>query len=162
MSIRIIVTGGTFDKKYDEIEGQLTFKESQLPKILRQVRVTVPITFEINQLVDSLYMTAEDRQSILSACQASKEDQIIITHGTDTMVDTAQILGQAELNKSIVLTGAMIPYSVFGSDALFNLGSSVSVVQLLPVGVYVVMNGRVFSWDNVQKDRRQGVFEPLN
>ncbi len=107
-------------------------------------------------------MTAEDRQSILSACQASKEDQIIITHGTDTMVDTAQILGQAELNKSIVLTGAMIPYSVFGSDALFNLGSSVSVVQLLPVGVYVVMNGRVFSWDNVQKDRRQGVFEPLN
>lgn len=162
MSIRIIVTGGTFDKKYDEIEGQLTFKESQLPKILRQVRVTVPITFEINQLVDSLYMTAEDRQSILSACQASEEDQIIITHGTDTMVDTAQILGQAELNKSIVLTGAMIPYSVFGSDALFNLGSSVSVVQLLPVGVYVVMNGRVFSWDNVQKDRRQGVFEPLN
>ena len=161
MSIRIIVTGGTFDKKYDEIEGALTFKETQLPKILRQVRVTVPIVYETNQLIDSLYMTDENRQNILSACQIAPERQIIITHGTDTMVETARLLGQAELEKSIVLTGAMVPYSVFGSDALFNLGSAVTAVQLLPVGVYVVINGRIFSWDNVQKDRRQGVFETL-
>jgi len=161
MSIRIIITGGTFDKKYDEIEGELTFKETQLPKILRQVRVTIPITFETNQLIDSLHMTAEDRQSILSACQVALETQIIITHGTDTMVDTARLLGQAELEKTIVLTGAMVPYSVFGSDALFNLGTGVSAVQLLPFGVYISINGRIFTWDNVQKDRLRGLFETL-
>jgi L-asparaginase len=161
MSIRIIVTGGTFDKKYDEIEGALTFKDTQLPKILRQVRVTVPVAFETNQLIDSLYMTAEHRQSILAACRAAPESQIIITHGTDTVVETAQLLGQAALDKAIVLTGAMVPYSVFGSDALFNLGTAVGAVQLLPVGVYIAINGRIFNWDNVQKDRQRGVFETL-
>lgn len=162
MSIRIIVTGGTFDKKYDEIEGELTLKETQLPKILRQVRVTVPVTFETNQLIDSLYMTAEDRLSILSACQNTPETKIVITHGTDTIVETARLLGEARLEKTVVLTGAMVPYSVFGSDALFNLGSSVSAVQLLPVGVYIVINGRIFSWENVHKDRQKGVFETLD
>lgn len=161
MSIRIIVTGGTFDKKYDEIEGALTFKETQLPKILRQVRVTVPVAFETNQLIDSLYMTDEHRQNILAACRAAPESQIIITHGTDTVVETAQLLGQAALDKTIVLTGAMVPYSVFGSDALFNLGTAVGTVQLLSIGVYIVMNGRIFSWDNVQKDRLRGVFETV-
>jgi L-asparaginase len=161
MSIRIIVTGGTFDKEYDEIEGVLTFKETQLPKILRQIRATVPIACETSQLIDSLHMTDDDRLRVLSACQTVPEKQIIITHGTDTMVQTARLLGEALLDKTIVLTGAMIPYSVFSSDALFNLGCSVGAVQQLPVGVYIVMNGRIFPWDNVQKDRRQGVFETI-
>ena len=134
MSIRIVVTGGTFDKKYDEIEGVLTFKETQLPQILQQVRATVPIECETSQLIDSLHMAIEDRLRVLSACQDAPERQIIVTHGTDTMVDTAQILGEASLDKTIVFTGAMVPYSVFGSDALFNLGCSVSAVQLLPAG----------------------------
>jgi len=162
LSIRIIVTGGTFDKKYDEIEGVLTFKETQLPKILRQVRATIPITCETIQLIDSLHMTDDDRLRVLSACQIALETQILVTHGTDTMVQTARLLGEAQLDKTIVLTGAMIPYSVFNSDALFNLGCSVGAAQLLPVGVYIVMNGRVFSWDNVHKDRRQGVFETIH
>ncbi len=161
MSMRVIVTGGTFDKIYDEIAGDLTLKETQLPKILDQVRVTVPITFETNQLVDSLYMTDDDRQSILSACRASPESQIIITHGTDTMVETARVLSGAKLDKTIVLTGAMVPYAVFGSDALFNLGTAVGAVQLLEPGVYIAMNGRIFTWDNVQKDRRRGVFQTV-
>ena len=158
MSIRIVVTGGTFDKKYDEIEGVLTFKETQLPQILQQVRATVPIVCETSQLVDSLHMTNEDRHRVLSACSDAPERQIIVTHGTDTMVQTAQILGEAGLDKTIVFTGAMVPYSVFGSDTLFNLGCSVSAVQLLPAGVYVAMNGRIFTWDGVQKDRGRGVF----
>jgi L-asparaginase len=158
MSIRIVITGGTFDKKYDEIEGVLTFKETQLPQILQQVRATVPIACETSQLVDSLHMTIEDRLRVLSACQDAPERQIIVTHGTDTMVETARLLSEAGLDKTIVFTGAMVPYSVVGSDALFNLGCSVSAVQLLPAGVYIVMNGRVFSWDGVQKDRRRGVF----
>lgn len=158
MSIRIIITGGTFDKSYDEIEGVLTFKETQLPKILSQVRATVPIEYEINQLVDSLFMTDEDRSRVLASCQASPQRQIIITHGTDTIVQTARLLGTANLDKAIVLTGAMIPYAVSNSDALFNLGCSVTAVQLLAPGVYVVMNGRVFSWNNVRKNRERGVF----
>lgn len=159
MSIRIVVTGGTFDKKYDEIEGELTFKETQLPKILQQVRATVPIACETSQLIDSLHMTDDDRLRVLSACQKAPEKHIIVTHGTDTMVQTARVLGEAQLGKTIVLTGAMIPYTIFNSDALFNLGCSVTAVQLLPVGVYVVMNGRIFPWDNVHKDRQQGVFK---
>jgi L-asparaginase len=158
MSIRIVVTGGTFDKKYDEIEGILTFKETQLPKILKQVRVTVPIVCETSQLIDSLHMAHEDRLRVLSACQDAPEMQIIVTHGTDTMVETARILAEARLDKTIVLTGAMVPYSVFGSDALFNLGCSISAVQLLPPGVYIAMNGRIFSWPDVQKDSGRGVF----
>jgi len=161
MSIRIVVTGGTFDKKYDEIEGVLTFKETQLPKILEQVRATVPIVCETSQLIDSLHMTDEDRLRVLSACQKAPERQIVVTHGTDTMVQTAHVLGKAQLNKTIVLTGAMVPYTIFNSDALFNLGCSVSAVQLLPEGVYIVMNGRVFPWDNVQKDRQHGVFKTI-
>lgn len=159
MSIRIIITGGTFDKSYDEIEGVLTFKETQLPKILAQVRATIPIVYEINQLVDSLFMTDEDRASVLASCHASPEQQIIVTHGTDTIVETAHVLGTAGLAKTIVLTGAMVPYAVSNSDALFNLGCSVTAVQLLPPGVYIVMNGRVFNSDNVRKNRERGVFE---
>ncbi len=159
MGIRIIVTGGTFDKRYDEIEGELTFKESHLPDILRQVRLTVPFIVETNQLIDSLQMTEPDRQRVLDACRAAPEDHIVVTHGTDTMIETARVLAEAGLEKTIVLTGAMIPYTVSGSDSLFNLGCSVGAVQLLAHGVYIVMNGQVFDWHNVHKNRSLGVFE---
>jgi L-asparaginase len=162
MSIRIIVTGGTFDKRYDEIEGTLSFQETHLPIILRQVRVTVPVQVETNQLIDSLHMKMQDRLRILEACRQAPESQIIVTHGTDTIVETAQLLGEAELPKTIVLTGAMVPYTVYGSDSLFNLGGSVTAVQLLGQGVYIVMNGRIFDWDNVRKNRSMGTFEPLD
>ena len=162
MSIRIIVTGGTFDKRYDEIEGALTFHETHMPDILRQVRVTVPVSVETNQLIDSLHMTLQDRLRVLEACREAPEAQLIVTHGTDTIVETAQLLGEAGLAKTIVLTGAMVPYTVYGSDSLFNLGGSVTAVQLLPHGVYVVMNGRIFDWDNVRKNRPLGTFEPLD
>jgi L-asparaginase len=162
VTIRIIVTGGTFDKRYDEIEGTLTFKETHLPEILVQVRATLPIVVEKNQLIDSLHMTELDRQHVLAACRAAPESQIIVTHGTDTMIETATVVAAAELEKTIIFTGAMIPHMVVGSDALFNLGSSVTAVQILPAGVYIVMNGRVFEWGDVRKDRSRGVFETLS
>lgn len=158
MSIRIIITGGTFDKKYDEIKGELTFRESHLPHILKQVRCTAPYQLEINQLKDSLEMKEACRQSILESCRRAPEDRILITHGTDTMQQTAAVLGESSLKKTVVLTGAMVPYSVSGSDALFNLGFAFSAVQLLPAGVYIAMNGRIFCWDDVTKDREQGIF----
>jgi len=161
MAIRIIITGGTFDKHYDELKGVLAFKNSHLPDIIRQVRVTVPIELELNQLVDSLEMGDESRKSVLEACRRSTQDQIVITHGTDRMVETARLLGGAQLDKTIVLTGAMVPYSVAGSDSLFNLGCAVGAVQLLPKGVWVAMNGRVFAWDRVQKNYEEGVFEEI-
>lgn len=157
--IRIIVTGGTFDKHYDEIRGELTFKETHLPEILKLVRATVPVEVELNQMIDSLYMQDVNRQGVLEACRRASEDRIIVTHGTDTMVDTARLLGSAELPKTVVLTGAMVPYRVQGSDALFNFGTAFSAVQLLPPGVYIAMSGRVFPWDRVRKNREKGVFE---
>jgi len=159
MSMRIIITGGTFDKYYDEIRGELTFKETHLPSILRQARVTVPIVLEINQLIDSLQMTDADRQRVLEASLRAPEQQIVVIHGTDTMVETARLLGEACPDKTIVLTGAMVPYSVIGSDALFNLGCGVMAVQLLPPGAYIAMNGRVFPWHSVRKNRERGFFE---
>lgn len=159
MSIRLIVTGGTFDKHYDELNGQLTFRDTHLPEILQAARMTVPIEVEINQLVDSLDMGPEDRQRVLESCRSAPETQIIITHGTDTMADTAMMLGEAGLEKTVVLTGAMVPYAVQRSDAVFNFGFSVAAVQLLPAGVYVAMNGRVFPWDDVRKNQTEGQFE---
>lgn len=161
MCIRIVITGGTFDKYYDEIKGELTFRNTHLPTILQRARVTIPIELELNQLVDSLFMTHENRLHILAACTAAPESQLVVIHGTDTMVETAQVLGEAGLAKTIVLTGAMIPYAVTGSDSLFNLGYSVCAAQLLPQGVYIAMNGRVFPWQNVRKNRELGVFEQL-
>jgi L-asparaginase len=158
-SIRIIVTGGTFDKHYDEIRGELTFKESHLPEILALTRVTVPVKVELNQLIDSLQMQDDNRKSVLEACRRAPERWIVITHGTDTMSETARLIGPAGLDKTIVLTGAMIPYKVQGSDALFNFGTAFAAVQLLPAGVFIVMNGRVFAWDKVRKNRALGVFE---
>lgn len=159
--IRIIVTGGTFDKAYDAIRGELTFKESHLPEILNLTRVTVPVEIEQNQLIDSLNMQDVNRRAVLEACQGAAEERVIVTHGTDTMAETARLLGEAGIGKTIVLTGAMVPYQVQGSDALFNLGTAFSAVQLLPHGVYIVMNGRVFAWDHVRKDRSRGIFEEV-
>lgn len=158
-AIRVIVTGGTFDKHYDEIKGELTFRDSHLPEILTRARVKVPVTVEMNQLIDSLQMQDENRMSVLSSCRKSEEGRIIITHGTDTMTMTASLLGSAGLKKTIVLTGAMVPYRVQDSDALFNFGSAFTAVQLLSEGVYIVMNGKVFHWDKVRKNKALGLFE---
>jgi len=158
-AIRIIITGGTFDKQYDELRGELTFKQTHLPEILKDARCTVPIELEINQLIDSLDMQEKNRLRILESCRQSPEDRIVITHGTDTMTKTAELIGNAGLDKTIVLTGAMIPYAVSGSDAVFNLGYATAAVQLLPNGVYIAMNGRTFAWNDVHKNRELGVFE---
>jgi L-asparaginase len=156
---RIIVTGGTFDKQYDAIKGELTFKETHLPAILEQSRVKVPVEIEINQLIDSLHMTDENRARVLEACRAAPEASIVVVHGTDTMAETAKVVGAAGLAKTVVFTGAMIPYSVQGSDALFNLGFALALARTLPRGAYVAMNARVFPWDNVRKDKSTGIFE---
>ncbi|MFW5714917.1 MAG: asparaginase domain-containing protein [bacterium] len=159
MSIRLIVTGGTFDKHYDELNGQLTFRDTHLPEILQAARMSESIEVEINQLVDSLDMGPEDRQRVLESCRRAPEERIIVTHGTDTMAETGRVLGEAGLEKTVVLTGAMVPYAVQRSDAVFNFGFSVAAVQLLPAGVYVAMNGRVFPWDDVRKNKAKGQFE---
>lgn len=159
MTIRIIITGGTFDKHYDEIQGSLTFKDSHLTEILKFVRCGVPIEIELNQLIDSLEMHTSNRLLVLESCRRASEERIVITHGTDTMVETAAVLGEAGLAKTIVLTGAMVPYIFNNSDAVFNLGCAVTAVQLLPHGVYIAMNGRTFLWDKVRKNRALGVFE---
>ena len=158
LPLRIIVTGGTFDKHYDEIRGELTFKDSHLPAILKQARVTAPIVLEINQLIDSLHMQEVNRQHILASCQAAPEMHVVVVHGTDTMALTARMLGAAALNKTVVLTGAMVPYAVMGSDSLFNLGYACAAAQILAPGVYIAMNGQVFGWDHVHKDTAAGVF----
>ena len=155
---RIIVTGGTFDKHYDAIKGELTFKESHLAAILQQARVTLPIALEINQLIDSLEMNDGHRASVLTACRIATEKFVVVIHGTDTMALTAGVVGEALLDKTVVFTGAMIPYSVQGSDALFNLGFALAAAQSLSTGTYVAMNGRVFGWREVEKNKVAGVF----
>jgi L-asparaginase len=166
MSLRIIITGGTFDKRYDALRGQLTFKDTHLPDIIEQVRTSFPIALELNQMVDSLDMQDANRQSVLDACRRASEQRIVITHGTDTMAETAAVLGQAccagetaLAGKRIVLTGAMVPYSVSGSDAMFNLGSAIMAAQLVDPGVYIAMNGRCLPWRTARKNRALGVFE---
>ncbi len=161
MTLRIIATGGTFDKHYDELTGKLGFAESHLPAVIERARMTIPVELETLPLLDSLDMQDADRQRVLAACRAAKEKAIVIVHGTDTMPETAQVLGAAALGQTIVLTGAMIPYSISNSDAMFNLGLACGVAQTLPPGVYVAMNGQVFAWDNVKKNRAAGVFQPL-
>jgi L-asparaginase len=161
MTLRLIATGGTFDKHYDELNGKLDFAESHLPAIIARTRMTIPVELETLPLLDSLDMKDEDRQRVLASCQAASEKAIVIIHGTDTMKETAGVLGETDLGKTIVLTGAMIPYEIANSDALFNLGFACGVAQTLPAGVYVAMNGKVFAWNNVTKNRSAGVFEPL-
>lgn len=159
MAIKILVTGGTFDKEYNELTGQLFFKETHLPEMLALGRCRVPVNIQTLMMVDSLDMSEEDRLMIARHCQRSVEDKIIITHGTDTMVDTARVIAQNVKGKTIILTGAMVPYKFGSSDGLFNLGSAIAFVQVLPVGVYVAMNGRYFLWNNVRKNRSTGEFE---
>jgi L-asparaginase len=159
--IRIFVTGGTFDKNYDEITGRLQFRDSHLPEMLRLGRCRVPVSVRTLMMIDSLDMTDADRALIADHCRHCDEQRIVITHGTDTMVDTARVLASATQAKTIVLTGAMIPFAFGSSDGLFNLGSALSFAQVLPVGVYVAMNGRVFAADRVRKNRETGVFEEL-
>lgn len=158
--IRIFVTGGTFDKTYDEIRGSLTFGDTHLPEMLRLGRSRVEVSVRTLMMVDSLDMSDADRELIVRNCVQCAETRIVITHGTDTMVETARALS-AVTGKTIVLTGAMIPYAFGSSDGLFNLGSALSFAQVLPPGVYVAMNGQHFSWDNVKKNRETGVFEPV-
>jgi L-asparaginase len=161
MSIRIFITGGTFDKEYNELTGQLYFNDSHLPEMLDLGRNLVPVEVRTLMMVDSLEMTDDDRNLITEHCRKSKEDKIIITHGTDTMAETAKLLSQKNIDKTIVITGAMIPYKFGSSDGLFNLGSALAFVQTLKAGVYVVMNGRYFNADNVRKNKETGVFEEL-
>jgi L-asparaginase len=159
MTIRIYITGGTFDKEYNELQGILFFKDTHLPEMLRLGRCKVDVEIRTLMMMDSLDMGDEDRKIILEHCQKCSEDKIVITHGTDTMVETAKQLGSAIQDKTIVLTGAMIPYKFGSSDGLFNLGSALGFVQTLPRGVYVAMNGKYFHWNNVQKNRKTGEFE---
>jgi L-asparaginase len=162
--IRVFVTGGTFDKEYNELTGTLFFKETHLPEMLKLGRSKVDISIRKLMMIDSLDMTDSDRAQIVTACRETAESRILITHGTDTMVETAHALaadGQAQAGKTIVLTGAMVPYAFGSSDGLFNLGSALSFVQVLPAGVYLAMNGRCFSWDTVRKNRETGVFDAL-
>lgn len=159
MTIKILVTGGTFDKEYNELTGALFFQDTHLPEMLRLGRCRVAVDVTVLMMIDSLDMTDADRRSILEECRQAPGDRVLITHGTDTIVETARVLAGAIQDKTIVLTGAMIPYKFGSSDGLFNLGSALAFVQTLPHGVYVAMNGRVFHWDNVWKNRQTGEFE---
>ncbi len=159
--IRILVTGGTLDKEYNQLNGELVFTKTHLTDILRQAKCTATVSIETVMLKDSLFMADADRELILARAAAAPEDKIIITHGTDTMPETARLIGAANTGKTVVLLGAMIPYSFVNSDALFNLGCAFTAVQLLPPGAYITMNGKVFPWDNVRKNRDKGEFEPL-
>jgi L-asparaginase len=161
MSIRVFVTGGTFDKEYNEITGQLYFKDSHLQEMLELGRCRVPVDIRTIMMVDSLEITDLDRNLIAEHCNNAEEDKIIITHGTDTMADTASLLAQKVSGKTIVVTGAMIPYKFGSSDGLFNLGSALAFVQTLASGVYVAMNGQCFAADNVRKNKLTGEFEKL-
>ena len=160
--IRIFVTGGTFDKTYDEIRGVLSFADTHLSEMLHLGRSQVDVTVRTLMMVDSLEMTDADRELIVRNCDQSPEERIVITHGTDTMVETARALAAGVQRKTIVITGAMIPYAFGSSDGLFNLGSAVSFAQALPAGVYVAMNGTAFAWDEVTKNRALGHFEALD
>ena len=156
------MTGGTFDKEYNELNGSLFFKDTHLPEMLRLGRSRIDVSITTLMMIDSLEMTAADRARIVDECGRAAEMRILITHGTDTMVETAAALATTlPPGKTIVLTGAMIPYAFGSSDGLFNLGSALSFVQALPAGVYVAMNGRYFNWDRVRKNRNTGTFETV-
>jgi len=162
MAIRIFVTGGTFDKEYDMIKGELYFDDTHLPEIFDLGRSAVEVKIRTLMMIDSLEMTDEDRNNIVRNCEKADDNKILITHGTDTMVQTASCLAKANLNKTIVLTGAMIPYKFGSSDGFFNLGSALAFVQCLEPGVYIVMHGQFFNWNNVKKNKKTGFFEVLN
>lgn len=161
MSIKIFITGGTFDKEYNMITGKLYFKDTHLKEMLELGRSNLDLDIRTLMMEDSLSLTDEDRHIIVHNCKKTPENRILITHGTDTMVDTARQLASEVKDKTIVLTGAMIPYTFGSSDGLFNLGSALAYIQSMPPGVYIAMNGRCFNWDNVRKNRKTGFFEDL-
>jgi len=161
MTIKLFITGGTFDKEYNELDGKLFFRKTHLPEMLRLGRSRVPVKVKTLMMIDSLFMTAAHRRRILKECLASKEKHIVITHGTDTMPETARLLGSRVTDKTVVLTGAMVPYKFGSSDGMFNLGSALSFAQVLPPGVYIAMNGRFFNWNNCRKNRAKGEFEEV-
>jgi len=161
MAVRILITGGTFDKEYDEITGSLFFKDTHMREMLELGRSKIDVDIRTLMMVDSLEMTPEDRNLVVENCKHSKEKKIIITHGTDTMTETGKMLAEANLEKTIVLTGAMIPYKFGSSDGLFNLGSALGFVQSLPKGIYIAMNGRCFNYDKVKKNKETGIFEGI-
>ena len=161
MALKILVTGGTFDKEYDEITGKLYFKETHMKEILRLGRSQANVCVKKLMLKDSLDMKSSDREIILKNCKNAKEKQIVVTHGTDTMTRTARAIEKGKLKKTIVLTGAMIPYKFGSSDGLFNLGGAIAYAQALPYGVYISMNGRCFKWNKVKKNKTTGVFEEV-
>ena len=161
MSIRIFITGGTFDKEYNELNGKLFFKDTHLHEMLKLGRCFVDVDVRTLMMIDSLEMSDEDRGIIVNNCIKAKENRILLTHGTDTMVETAKVLHEKVKDKTIVITGAMIPYVFGSSDGFFNLGSALAFVQTLPVGIYIAMNGRYFTWDNVRKNKKTGRFEEI-
>jgi L-asparaginase len=162
MQIRILVTGGTFDKEYDELTGRLFFRDTHVSEMLRRGRCRAPVEIETVMMIDSLDLDEAGRARIVDRCRHCAERAVVVTHGTDTMVETAHALAAAApRDKTIVLTGAMVPYAFGSSDGLFNLGSALSFVQVLPPGVYVAMNGRHFRWDDVRKNTDTGFFEAL-
>jgi L-asparaginase len=162
-SIRILATGGTFDKEYNELTGELFFKATHTGDMLKLGRCLLPVELETLMMIDSLEMTAAGRKAILARCRAAPESRIVITHGTDTMPETARVLGRGlrGTDKTVVLTGAMVPYKFGSSDGMFNLGTALAFVQTLAPGVYVAMNGRCFPWGSVRKNKKRGVFEAL-
>jgi L-asparaginase len=160
MKTRILVTGGTFDKQYDELTGRLFFKNTHVPEMLRRGRCRLDVEVDTVMMIDSLDLDDRGRQAIVDRCRQATEQALVVTHGTDTMVDTARALATARIaGKTIVLTGAMVPFAFGSSDGLFNLGSALSFAQVLPAGVYVAMNGQYFDWDRVRKNRESGIFE---
>ena len=160
--IKIFATGGTFDKEFNEINGELFFKETNLYQLLQLGRSQLNVKIETLMMVDSLKMTQLEKNYIVNKCKKEKTDRIIITHGTDTMVDTAKLIAKNITDKTIILTGAMIPIKFGSSDGLFNLGSALSFIQTIDAGVYITMNGRYFNWDNVRKNKKLGIFERIN
>jgi len=161
MTIRLYVTGGTFDKEYDEINGRLFFKDTHVREMLKLARCNLDIEVRTLMMIDSQEMTDVDREIIYKSCAEADPDRIVITHGTDTIAVTARHLGERMSHKTVVLVGAIIPYTFGSSDGLFNLGSAVAFAQSLPPGVYVAMNGRCFNWDNVRKNKATGLFEEI-
>jgi L-asparaginase len=162
MDIKLFVTGGTFDKEYNELNGQLFFKETHIYEILKLGRSRLSLNIQTLMLIDSLDMSELDRISIAENCRNCQENSIVITHGTDTMTHTAEYIASQKINKTIILTGAMIPYKFGSSDGLFNLGGALAFAQTLPAGVYIAMNGRYFDWNNCRKNKESGIFEELN
>jgi L-asparaginase len=157
--VKIFVTGGTFDKEYNELNGTLFFNKTHMHEMLNLGRNKSPVHIKTLMMIDSLDMTDHDRSIIVDECRRCREKQIVITHGTDTMELTARALGETIVDKTIVLTGAMVPYKFGSSDGMFNLGSALAFAQTLPAGVYVAMNGHSFRWDNVHKNKREGIFQ---